>query len=239
MQFIDISFDTPEENLACDDALLDLCENGDDGEVLRFWDSATPFVVVGHANKTAAEVHTDACRRDDVPVLRRISGGGAVLQGPGCLNFSLILKIPSSGPLLSITGANRFITEEHARVLRQTLGESVRAQGLSDVALGTMKFSGNAQRRRRRSLLFHGTFLLSFDIPRVERSLAMPSRQPEYRQNRAHSDFLTNAISTAAQIKDTLKKLWRVERQLSHLPLDRIRALVRNRYASPEWNFRF
>jgi lipoate-protein ligase A len=84
MKWIDLSLPTPEENLACDEALLDLCEDeGREGEVLRLWETRQPFVVLGHANRTRDEVHVDACRRNGIPILRRASGGGAVLQGPG------------------------------------------------------------------------------------------------------------------------------------------------------------
>jgi lipoate---protein ligase len=238
MKFIDVSFDTPEENLACDEVLLDMCDGEADAEILRFWQPRNAFVVVGYANKTAAEVHIDACRRDDIPILRRSTGGGAVLQAPGCLNFSLIMRIPETGPLKSISETNRFITAAHANALRSLVGDSVQAQGLSDVALGSMKISGSAQRRRRRVLLFHGTWLLDFDISRVERTLQMPSRQPEYRQNRAHSDFLTNAAATAAAVKTVLKDLWSAHDELDNLALREIESLATERYQSAEWNFR-
>src|SRR6266404_876476 len=89
MKYIDLTLGTPAENLACDEALLNMCEEGLEGEILRFWEPKETFVVVGYANQAAREANLEACRAGNVPVLRRCSGGGTVLQGLGCLNYSL------------------------------------------------------------------------------------------------------------------------------------------------------
>src|SRR5271165_3203750 len=103
MKYIDLTLSTPEENLACDEALLDFCDAGG-GELLRFWEPIEPFVVLGYANEAAAEANLDACRARGIGVSRRCTGGGTVLQAAGCLNYSLILQIPQSGPLRPVTG---------------------------------------------------------------------------------------------------------------------------------------
>jgi lipoate-protein ligase A len=233
MKFLDLTLPTPAENLACDEALLDLCDEGRGDEVLRFWESPTPFVVLGYSNKAAAEVNLESCRRDGVPVLRRVSGGGAVVQGPGCLNYALILRIPDSGPLAHITDTNHFIMQRHAAAL------NAEVRGHTDLALGELKFSGNSQRRKRRALLFHGTFLLNFDLAGIERWLRMPSREPDYRQQRSHRQFLTNLDIPATTIKSTLTGVWNATAKLPAVPRDRIAQLVAERYATNAWSFKF
>src|ERR1035441_6566637 len=84
---LDLTLPTPAANLACDEALLDACEEQGGGEVLRFWEPRDYFVVVGVSNHVAREVNRPACQRENLGVYRRCSGGGAVLQGPGCLNY--------------------------------------------------------------------------------------------------------------------------------------------------------
>jgi lipoate-protein ligase A len=237
VKYIDLTLPTPQANLAADEALLDLCEEGADGEILRFWESPQRFAVLGYSNKTQTEVNVPACRADGVPVLRRCTGGGAVVQGPGCLNFSLILHIPNAGLLAHIAETNKFIMQKHRDALAPILGD-VQMKGQSDLALGDRKFSGNAQRRKRRYLLFHGTFLLDFDIPVLERLLPLPSRQPAYRQNRAHKDFLTNTGAARSRIKDALRSLWGATEMLGDVPLDQIEKLATGGYSSDEWNFR-
>ena len=70
--------------------------------------------------------------------------------------------------------------------------------GISDLAVEGKKFSGNAQQRKRDHLLHHGTLLYSFDLDLLPRYLKAPPRQPEYRAQRAHEDFLGNVPLTAA-----------------------------------------
>lgn len=238
MKTLDLTLPTPQANLAADEVLLDFCEEGYPDEILRFWESPQRFAVLGYSNKTQSEVNVSACRTDGVPVLRRCTGGGAVVQGPGCLNFSLILRIPDTGPLARITETNAYIMTRHRQALEPVFGSPIDIQGSSDLAIGTMKFSGNAQRRKRRHFLFHGTFLLDFDIPVLNRLLPLPSRQPEYRQNRAHTDFLTNVNAARSLVKETLTSLWGATETLDDLPLERIEALATDRYSSDEWNFR-
>ena len=73
--------------------------------------------------------------------------------------------------------------------------------GTSDLAAAGRKFSGNAQQRKRRFLLHHGTLLYAFDLSRVGRYLRPPPRQPEYRAGRDHVAFLRNLDLPAEEIK--------------------------------------
>jgi lipoate-protein ligase A len=145
--------------------------------------------------------------------------------------------LPSAAKGISAT--NDFIIKSHEAALRPLLGPVVQKQGASDLALGPLKFSGNAQRRKRNFLLYHGTFLLDFDLPLIERLLPLPSRQPDYRRNRSHEDFLTNVSLPAREIKRRLQQLWRAADPLKELPLAPIDRLAVSRYASDDWNFKF
>ena len=238
MKLLDWTLALPEHNLACDEALLDLAEEGLGGELLRFWEPEQHFVVLGISNKIHSEANTPACQTAAVPILRRCSGGGTVLQGPGCLNFSLILKI-TPGPLSNITETTAFILQKHRAVLETVLGQKVQVQGISDLTLGPLKFSGNAQRRKRNFLLFHGTFLLHLDLSQVTRFLGIPERKPEYRGNRRHEDFITNLNIEARPIKKILEELWGVTEELKEIPSEKIETLVKEKYADPAWTFKF
>jgi len=238
MKYCDLTLSSPEENLACDEVLLDRCEAGAEG-VLRFWEPSQYFVVVGYANHAAVEVNQEFCRRHDIPILRRCSGGGAVLQGPGCLNYSLIFPIATSPSLAGIAGTNDHVLHCHQRALQVLLRAPVEKQGHTDLAIGGLKFSGNAQRRRKDSVLFHGSFLLLTDIAFMEKVLPLPSHQPDYRVNRCHSDFLMNLKVPAQLLKAALAKAWEAIDPLADLPLDEIAQLARNRYRQNAWNFKF
>lgn len=238
MKFIDLTLPTPAENLACDEALLNMCEEGFDDEVLRFWEPRQYFVVLGYSNHIAQEVQLPFCTRHGIPVLRRYSGGGTVAQGPGCLNFTLILRVQQSGPLHTIRGTNSYVLQRHKEVLDSIMGTPVEIQGHSDLALHGLKFSGNAQRRRDRRLLFHGTLLTGFDISFVQQALLLPPAQPSYRRNRSHKDFLTNLEVPGDELKDAIRRAWNATELLEEMPLGEIVRLTNQRYLSRDWTFR-
>jgi lipoate-protein ligase A len=239
MKCLDLSFPTPEDNLACDESLLDACDAGSMDETLRFWESPQYFVVVGYGNSVAVEVNTAACAAKGIPILRRCSGGGTVVQGPGCLNYSLILKAGENGPFRNITSANQTIMECNRAALETLVGKPVSIRGHTDLAVNGIKFSGNAQRRRKRSLLFHGALLLDFDLPLISELLPMPSKKPDYRMDRSHRDFLLNLGIPAGNVKEALRQAWNAVEPAQEIPRETMALLARDRYATRDWNFKF
>jgi len=242
IRVFDRAFPSPAENLACDEALLDWCESGEGAEMLRFWESREPFVVVGYANKVAAEVNVAACEARRIPILRRCSGGGTVVQGPGCLNYSLVLPIGEKGPYQHIGTANQFIMRRNRMAIESAAGNresAIAIRGHTDLAVEELKFSGNSQRRRKRFLLFHGTFLLNFDLSLISELLRMPSKQPHYRENRSHANFLTNLNMPPEKVKTALQKAWGADLTLANPPLGKIASLAREKYSARGWNFKF
>jgi lipoate-protein ligase A len=236
MRLLDLTWPMPAENLACDEALLDQAEADGGPGVLRFWEPWSHFVVLGYANKVREEVNVEACRTHGVPILRRCSGGGTVLQGPGCLNYAVVLRIEDTPELRSITGANHFVMERHRRALAALTEQAVTIEGHTDLAISGRKFSGNAQRRKRHWLLFHGTFLLDFDRGRMEALLRPPPRAPQYRRDRSHAEFLTRLELPAAALKSALREAWSANTPHADAPRLRMDQLVLEKYSREEWN---
>jgi lipoate-protein ligase A len=236
MKYLDLTLSSGPENLACDEALLDRLEESGEGEALRFYEPAGYFVVLGYANRALRETRFAECEAGGLPVLRRSSGGGAVLQGPGCLNFALVLRADRA-ETETVHAANRFIMERHRAWLQEMLPGLVRVEGHTDLSWNGRKFSGNAQRRKRRCLLFHGTFLLGFDLSQVDRWLAHPSAEPDYRAGRRHDEFLVNLPLAASVVKARLREGWGAKEPLGNPP--DWAALAASRYGRPEWNLKF
>jgi lipoate---protein ligase len=246
MKLLDLTLSSAAENLACEEALLEACEESGGEEILRFWEAREPFVVVGYANKVVTEVNLDACTAKKLPIFRRCSGGGTVLQGPGCLNYALVLRITDDGPCRTITSANQFIMERNraaieALFLKSEIGNrksEIVINGHTDLTLNGRKFSGNSQRRKRNFLLFHGTFLLNFDLTLICEFLRMPSLQPDYRADRNHDDFLVNLNLPADQVKAALRKAWHAPEELKDFPRQEIQRLAMQKYSKDEWNLK-
>jgi len=233
----------PREILAAEEALLDAAEADICGETLSFWESSQHFIVLGYGNKVATEVNEAACERLNIPILRRCSGGGTVLQGPGVLNYSLVLRATEGTALATINGANQFIMQRNADALTALFGKKVEIQGHTDLAIGGLKFSGNAQRRKRTHLLFHGAILLNLDLKLLNAVLPMPSLQPNYRGGRSHTDFLMQLARSATEVKQALRHAWSATEPASldwglKAWREAVEKLVAEKYSSVAWNLR-
>jgi lipoate-protein ligase A len=226
-RLLDLTLPSPVENLALDEALLDeLDEQGGD-PVLRFWESDRCFVVLGAACRLIDDVHLAACEQDGVRVLRRASGGGTVLQGPGCLSYALVLPLTLHPHLATIRTTNQFILERIATALHRW-EPATAFRGISDLAVGGMKVSGNAQRRKRNALLFHGTILYAMQGDLVARYLKHPVRQPDYREDRPHGAFLRTIDAPPQDLKQAIAVAWGVESPLDVWPEARMADSIRN-----------
>ena len=238
MRYLDLTLPTPAENLALDEALLDEAEAaGRPTETLRIWEPAQPMVVIGHSSRIRAEVQYEACRREGVPVLRRASGGAAVVAGPGCLMYALVLSYERFPAYRAVDLAHRAILGTIAAALR-ALVPDLHIQGTSDLALGQRKFSGNSMRCKRTHLLYHGTVLYDFPLDLLSRWLAMPPRQPAYREGREHLAFVTNLPLIAAEIRPRLVAAWDAAEPRADWPRQETAELVRQKYGRPQWNQR-
>ena len=161
------------------------------------------------------------------------------MQGPGCLNYSLILRIADGEAFQSIAKTNCYVMTRHKEALQSLLGTAVEIEGFTDLAIGCSKFSGNAQRRGRRFVLFHGTFLLQFDLGLMAVFLPLPSRQPEYRKNRAHTEFLMNLNIGSDALKDAMVSTWGARERFTRRPWERIERLARDKYSADIWTSKF
>ena len=158
MRLLDYSAMAPSENLAMDEVLLNRVEEGAAPPTLRFWESPVRFAVIGTGQSLAQEVNEEACREDGITIMRRCTAGGAVLQGPGSLNYALALSYEACPAVKTLHGSYEHILNAIAAAF-QRRGAAVRYEGVCDLAVDGGKVSGNAQRRRRRAMLHHGTLL--------------------------------------------------------------------------------
>jgi lipoate-protein ligase A len=234
MRYLDLTLPKLGENLALDEALLLEAEGGAGAEVLRCWEWPRPAVVLGSGCVIADDVVEDACRADGIPVVRRSSGGGTVLLGPGCLLFSLVLSLDRSAELASIGRSYRDILGQVRRAL-EGLQPEMACVGTSDLAAAGRKFSGNAQQRKRHYLLHHGTLLYNFPIALIGQYLRPPRRQPEYRRQRDHEAFLINLPATGSELRDRLRSTWNATADLEDWPKEAVQQLTRAKYCRSEW----
>ncbi len=239
MHYLELTLSTPADNLALEEALLEEAERaGRATETLRLWEPQQPMVVVGRSSRIDAEVHRAVCQTRGIPILRRSSGGAAIVTGPGCLMYALVLSYRLRPALRRIDHAHRFVLGTIAAALRPLVPQVV-CRGTSDLAIGQLKFSGNSIRCKRDHLLYHGTLLCSFPLELIEECLLMPPRQPDYRGGRPHGSFVTNLPLSVALIRQALLTAWDAAEPCADWPRQRTAELVAGKYSRPEWNERY
>lgn len=229
---------TPLEELACEEALLTALDAGEGDEFLRLWEFGAPVVVLGRASRRDQEANVEACAAHGVPILRRCSGGTAILGGPGCLMYSVGLSLRKRPALRSIDEAHRFVLEPLARSLAKRL-PGVARQGISDVAWRDRKCSGNSLRILKDALLYHGTLLYGLEPHDVERYLKPdPPRQPAYRRGRSHEEFVAPLPLTRDELVASVEQAFPTLGDYGPLPRERFDKALAERYSKPEWHER-
>lgn len=234
MQILDLTLPSPGENLALEEALLEQAESREE-EYLRLWESPEYFVVLGAGSPAKTDVNIPACQERSIPILRRMSGGGTVLQGPGCLNYTLLLDRETRPEIDSIASTNQVVLETVRAAVRESGCPEPEIQGISDLTMGPLKFSGNAQRRRKRFILYHGTILHGFDLNLISQCLGAPEKMPEYRAGRPHGGFVTNIDVNAALLRRCIAEQWNAQDELKDWPQEQTKKLARTKYADQHW----
>jgi lipoate-protein ligase A len=192
MKLLELNLPRPDANLELDDALLAAAESGKlSGDVLRVWEMPAVAVVVGRSSRIEDEVDVVVADSRNVPILRRASGGCAIVAGPGCLMYSVVLRYDGREHLRLIDECHRHILGIVRRALSPVIG-GIEQLGTSDLAIKNRKFSGNSLRCKRDHLLYHGTILYNFDLNLIAALLKQPPREPDYRRSRNHVDFVMN-----------------------------------------------
>lgn len=152
----------PYLNQALEESLLDSVSNGNFDLILRFWTSS-PSVIIGRNQSLKAEVNLKACQKYKVPIIRRITGGGAVYLDLGCLNFSFFLNNKSKHFSKDVKTQNRFFL----RIIMNALNENNFDCCISppnSIFINGKKISGNAQLFKGNSVLHHGTILVNTNL---------------------------------------------------------------------------
>ena len=245
MQRLLLTLPTPEANLALDEALLDMAETTTDtqAEFLRVWEPPLPMVVVGRSSRVAQEVNQHVCADRGIAVLRRSSGGAAIVAGPGCLMYAVVLSYDLRPQLRDIRHAHEFVLGQLVAALQPHVFD-VRRGGTSDLILGdegstARKFSGNSLRAKRTHFVYHGTLLYDFDLSLIATCLRMPPRQPDYRRSRGHADFVTNLPLDRKVLEQAVAEAWPTTGELADWPRQRVEQLIEMRFSRDEWNLVF
>lgn len=228
----------PYFNLAAEEYVLKEFQE----ECFMLWRNE-PSIIVGKNQNTLAEINLDYVRQHKIPVVRRLSGGGAVFHDLGNLNFTFIVNEDVS----SFSDFRRF-TQPIIDVLRK-LSINAEFSGRNDITIDGKKISGNAQYYYKNRILHHGTLLFSSSITDLSVALKVRPVKFEDKGVKSVSKRVTNISEhlkepiTIEQFIDLIMNHIREQTRGSEMyeftqeDIEKIEKLVREKYSTWEWNF--
>lgn len=230
----------PAFNLAAEEYLLRQKK-----EDYAFFYINRPSVIIGKHQNALAEINLPYLEEQNIPVFRRMSGGGTVYHDEGNLNFCFI-KNGDNSDLVNFKKA----TEPIVSAL-QRRGLPARNGERNDLLLNYKKISGNACHVFKRRVMHHGTLLYQSDLNRLTGSLKSdPTRFEDKAVKSVRSEVVN--INQVLQSKETTTEFLQnlVEDLLrnntdwekttfSKVDLDKIEELKKEKYDHSEWNYRY
>lgn len=238
----------PYINQAIEEVLLNSVARRKFDFILRFWCSK-PCVIIGRNQSLKAEVNVEFCKSQNIPIIRRISGGGAVYLDLGCLNFSFILNDRCNYFTKKVLILNEFLIQIIIEALKSLHFDST-FKPPNSIFIGGKKISGSAQIYKKNSVLHHGTLLLNSDLNTLKTSLNSDYRNKIVKYVPSNKTDQTNLASnqieiTADQVIERIIKqvqnsfnLKLHNQNITNEEFNEASVLMKNRYLNINWQDR-
>jgi len=212
-------------------------------EYVILWQNE-PSVIIGRNQNTIEEINAKFIKENNIHVVRRMSGGGAVYHDLGNLNYTFIVNSDND-----VTSNFKKFTEPVVSALSK-LGVKAEFSGRNDITIEGKKFSGNAQHYANRRLLHHGTILFNSDLTVVQEALSVKIDKLQSKGVKSVRSRVTNVYPylkekiTIQEFKDILLKsilndenYKEKEYILTDKDLKAVKTLMKEKYSTWEWNY--
>ncbi|NCB42218.1 MAG: lipoate--protein ligase [Clostridia bacterium] len=237
MKLLINKFTDPEFNLALEEYALTQLRQ----EMIILWQNSAS-VIIGKNQNAIEEIDIDYIRNNDIKVIRRQSGGGAVFHDLGNINFTVIGRI----------GSNDFNNYEKFTApictFLQSLGVDAKLEGRNDLVINGLKFSGNAQAVKNGWIMHHGTLLFNADLSHLAKALKPKPAKIESKGIKSIRNRVTNISSHLPypiEVEDFFEKLASYIREnstdledyeLTEEDVFSVNQLVQCKYGTWAWN---
>ncbi|MFL0266627.1 lipoate--protein ligase [Candidatus Clostridium radicumherbarum] len=231
----------PHFNLALEEYVTKYLNPAEDYIIL--WQNE-PSVIIGRNQNTIEEINSKFISDNNINVVRRLSGGGAVYHDLGNLNFTFIVKNEND-----VASNFRIFTEPVINALSK-LDIEAEFSGRNDITIDGKKFSGNAQYYYGDRLLHHGTILFNSNLSVVQDALNVKQEKIESKGIKSVKSRVTNVYPylkkdiSIDEFKDTLLRFFMEDENykdkeyiLTEDDIKKIHDLMKSRFSTWEWNY--
>lgn len=228
----------PYFNLAAEEYFL----KETDEDIFMLWRNE-PSIIVGKHQNTLSEINLDYVKENNIRVVRRLTGGGAVFHDLGNINFTFI----QSNKVHTLNDFRKY-TEPILDVLKG-LGIDARFEGRNDLTIGGKKFSGNAEMVWKNRVFHHGTLLFSATMTDLSHALKVNEAKFQDKAVKSVRSRVTNISEHLSSPMDVMQFSELIEKHIVSMYFDarfyelteedhyKIEQLVQTRYSTWDWNF--
>ncbi len=174
-RLLQTGFLSAAENMAIDRAILVAHSKGHVPPTVRLYGWNPAAISIGYFQQLTEEVDLTACETEDIDYVRRITGGGAVFHEDE-VTYSFVIQ--EKHPTIS-----KNILESYKTICQAImnglgfLGVNSTYAPINDILVNNKKISGNAQTRKQKTVLQHGTILTDVDVDKMFRLLKVPNEK--------------------------------------------------------------
>jgi len=238
MRYLRNPHTNPYYNMAFDEFCLESLPINE--PVFYLWQNR-PAVIVGYNQEVNTEVNLEYLKANDIALVRRVTGGGAVYHDLGNLNYTIVGRSED---------LERDYPEYASLMMKalQTLGIPATLSGRNDILVGEKKVSGFAKRVCKNRLMVHGTLMFDVDLDKLTQVLnpsATKLQSKGIASVRSRVANLREYLPEIADIQAFCQRLEEIlscnykdaEYKLSEDDLAHIQKLTDEKFATWEWNY--